>query len=224
MTARIETVVLDMAGTTVRDEGLVEEAFAVAWSRQHGTERADEAMQWVRDTMGQSKIEVFRHLVDEQAAQELNRAFEAAFDELVAAGRAVAIPGAESAIRALRGQGRSVVLTTGFARPTAEAILASLGWTDLADVVLTPADAGRGRPAPDLNLTALLRTQASSVSAIAVVGDTESDVRSGVAAGAGLTVGVLTGTRSQSDFLAAGADRVLGSVAELPELLERLGR
>lgn len=224
MTARIETVVLDMAGTTVRDDGLVEEAFALAWSRHHGADRAAEAMRWVRETMGQSKIEVFRHLVDEAAAQELNRAFEAAFDELVAAGRAAAIPGAEAAIAALRSQGRAVVLTTGFARPTADAILASLGWTDLADLVLTPTDAGRGRPAPDLNLTALLRTRASAVAALAVVGDTESDVRSGVAAGAGLTVGVLTGTRSHDDFIAAGADRVLASVADLPELLERLGR
>ncbi|MBO9578479.1 MAG: HAD family hydrolase [Microbacteriaceae bacterium] len=230
MNARIETVVLDMAGTTVVDDGLVEEAFARAWDRERGEAMGldgvdrEGALQWVRDTMGQSKIEVFRRLLPEDDAQALNRAFEAAYDELVGEGRSIAIEGAEAAIRALRAQGRKVVLTTGFARPTADAIVASLGWIGLPDLVLTPADAGRGRPLPDLNLMALIRTQASSVHAIAVVGDTATDIGSGLAAGAGLVVGVLTGATPREAFETAGAHQVLGSVAELPELLERLGR
>ncbi len=225
--AHIETVVLDMAGTTVVDDGLVVAAFERAWDRQQsalGPERREEAIDWVGATMGQSKIEVFRHLLAEDEAQALNAGFEAAFDELVAEGRAQAIPGAEEAIRKLREQGRRVVLTTGFARPTADAIIASLDWAGLVDLVLTPADAGRGRPFPDLNLVALIRTGASSVDAIAVVGDTESDARSGVAARAGLVVGVLTGARSREALVAAGADEVLDSSAQLPLLLHRLGR
>lgn len=219
---RIHTVVMDMAGTTVVDDGLVEAAFALAWDREQAAGSREDAIQWVRDTMGQSKIEVFRHLVDEDAAQSLNRAFEAAFDDLVAEGRVSAIPGAEDTIRQLIDDDRVVVLTTGFSRATAEAILASLGWSGLVEHVLTPADAGRGRPAPDLNLMATIRSQAPSVAAVAVVGDTESDAESGVAAGAGLVVGVLTGARTDEQLRAAGANEVLGSVAELPALLERL--
>ncbi len=225
--SHIETVVLDMAGTTVIDDGLVVEAFERAWDRQLsalGSEQREEAVVHVNATMGQSKIEVFRHLLPEDEAQELNRGFEAAFDELVAEGRAAEVPGAEAAIRKLREQGRHVVLTTGFARRTAEGIVASLGWEGLADCILTPADAGRGRPFPDLNLTALIRTGASSVDTLAVVGDTESDARSGVAAGAGLVIGVLTGARTREGLLAAGADEVLDSAAQLPLLLHRLGR
>lgn len=234
---RIETVVMDMAGTTVVDDGLVVEAFTRAWDR--GAESADVAntdaadpaaravaVAWVEETMGQSKIEVFRHLLpgDEAAAQALNARFEGAFDELVAEGRAVEVPGAGDVLRALAADGRTVVLTTGFARGTADAIVGSLGWGELAAHVLTPADAGRGRPAPDLNLTALLRSRASAVSALAVVGDTEADARSGVAAGAGLVVGVLTGASTDAALRAAGAHEVLPSVADLPDLLARLGR
>lgn len=227
MNVRIETVVMDMAGTTVVDDGLVVAAFERAWDRQVGDQRddrRDQAIQWVRDTMGQSKIDVFRHLLPEAGAQELNTAFQTAFDELVDEGRATAIPGAEAAIRRLQAEGRQVVLSTGFARRTADRIVAALAWTELVDVVLTPADAGRGRPFPDLNLTALLRTGASSVDAVAVVGDTVADARSGTAAGAGVVVGVLTGATAPPDFEAAGATAVLASVAELPELLQRLGR
>lgn len=226
-TVRIETVVLDMAGTTVVDDGIVLEAFALAWDRRDGAadgEDRTEAVQWVRDTMGQSKIEVFRHLLPEREAQSLNVAFESAYDELVGAGRSQQIAGAADTIAALRAEDRAVVLTTGFARGTADTIIASLGWEGLVDAVLTPADAGRGRPYPDLNLTALIRTQAPSVAALAVVGDTVSDIRSGIAAGAGLVVGVLTGATSAATFEAAGADAVITSVAELPALLHRLAR
>ena len=85
--------------------------------------------------------------------------------------------------------------------------------------MLTPADAGRGRPHPDMPLTALLRTETSSVEAMVVVGDTVSDMQSGTRAGAGLVIGVLSGAHGEEQLLAAGADDVISSVAELPELL-----
>lgn len=215
-----ELVVLDLAGTTVVDDGLVEGAFARAWDRVVGTDEGRAAaMQHVRDTMGQSKIEVFRAIADEETAQRLNTAFERALRELIDDGHCAAIPGAEDAIRALKGRGAKVAFTTGFSSSTAKAILASLGWKDLADVVLTPEDAGRGRPAPDLALMSVIRTQTSSVAATVVVGDTESDAGTGRSAGAGLVVGVLTGGRAEDALRAAGADLVLASVADLPAAL-----
>jgi len=214
-----ELVVLDMAGTTVVDDGLVESAFARAWDVVRPATTKDAALEHVRATMGQSKIEVFRAIADEETAQRLNAEFERALQDLIADGRCRPIEGAQQAIRTLRAAGLKIAFTTGFSRPTADAILRSLGWDGLADVVLTPSDAGRGRPAPDLNLTALLRTGTSAVAAMVAVGDTESDARSGRAAGAGLVVGVLTGALDEQTLRAAGADVVLASVAELPAAL-----
>jgi phosphoglycolate phosphatase len=220
MTTPYELVVLDLAGTTVVDDGIVEGAFARAWDR---VKRTDEgraaALQYVRDTMGQSKIAVFRHFADEDTAQEINREFERAYRELIDDGQCEAIPGAEETIRALKARGLKIAFTTGFAPTTAKAILKALGWKELADVVLTPEDAGRGRPAPDLVLMSVIRTQTSSVAATIVVGDTESDAASGKAAGAGLVVGVLTGSRDEETLRAGGADLVLASVADLPAAL-----
>ena len=219
-TLEFELVVLDMAGTTVIDGGLVEGAFARAWDRVRATETGrEQALEHVRATMGQSKIEVFRELGDEESAQAMNVAFETALSELVAEGRCEEVPGAEAAIRELRASGRKIAFTTGFSRVTADGILASLGWRDLADVVLTPVDAGRGRPAPDLNLMALIRTGAGSVASMVTVGDTAFDAMSGCAAGAGLVVGVLTGASNAESLLEAGADIVLASVADLPSVL-----
>ncbi|UWF77252.1 MULTISPECIES: HAD-IA family hydrolase [Microbacterium] len=184
-----------------------------------------EALQYVRDTMGQSKIDVFTHLAggDRAAAERATAAFEGAYAEIVAEQGAEEIPGARAAIEALKDSGVAVALTTGFAPVTRDALLAALGWGDLVDVALSPVDAGRGRPAPDLVLTALIRTGASSVQAVAVAGDTVSDVQSGRRAGAGFVAGVLSGAHDRPALSAAGADAVLGSVAELRDVLAERG-
>ncbi|MFC5217400.1 phosphonatase-like hydrolase [Streptomyces coerulescens] len=216
----IRLVVLDMAGTTVADGGLVERAFAAA-ARHVGAD-PEAGIDHVRATMGESKISVFRHLFgDETKAQEANKAFEAAYAELVDAGEVAALPGAREAIEELTAQGRTVVLSTGFARPTQDAILAALGWQDLVPLALCPADAGgRGRPYPDMVLTAFLRTRAvDAVHQVAVVGDTSYDMLSGVRAGAGLVAGVLTGAHDADALRAAGATHVLDGVAQLPGVL-----
>ncbi|MFC1429168.1 phosphonatase-like hydrolase [Streptacidiphilus sp. N1-3] len=218
-------VVLDMAGTTVADDGLVERAFDHAAGELGvvpGSPAHREMLDYVRTTMGESKISVFRHLFpSEEQAQRGNRAFETGYAELVGAGHCAPLPGAEDTIRELRKAGLTVVLTTGFSGPTQQLIIEALGWQQLADLALCPADAGgRGRPYPDLALAALLRTGAADdVRQLAVVGDTGYDMRCGASAGAGVVAGVLTGAHGAERLRADGATQVLGSVAELPELL-----
>lgn len=221
--ADLELVVLDMAGTTVVDDGLVERAFERAADGAgigRTPEEREQALDYVRVTMGQSKIAVFRVLTDdEDQAQHANALFESAYADLAASEGLRAVPGAEDLIRRLRSVGVRVALTTGFSRPTQDAVLDALGWADLADLTLSPAEAGRGRPYPDLPLTALLRTGGTSVEGMVVVGDTASDIASGIAAGAGLVVGVLTGAHDEETLTEAGADAVIPSIADLAELL-----
>lgn len=228
-THRTGLVVLDMAGTTVADGGLVEQAFAAA-ARELGVEpdSADHAakLEYVRATMGESKISVFRHLFGEEAlAQQANVAFEEAYGALVDGGRIAPIPGARETIEELQEEGRTVVLTTGFARVTQDAILDALGWRDLVGLTLCPADAGgRGRPYPDMVLAAFLRTGAvDGVQDVAVAGDTAYDMLSGVRSGASVVAGVLTGAHGDAALREAGATHVLGSVAELPAMLRGVG-
>ncbi|MEU9706038.1 phosphonatase-like hydrolase [Streptomyces sp. NPDC047981] len=216
-------VVLDMAGTTVADGGLVERAFSAAAERL-GEDPAT-MIDYVRATMGESKISVFRHLFggDETRAQQANVAFEEAYGELVAGGLIAPIPGAAEAIDELKGQGRTVVLTTGFARVTQDAILDALGWRDLVELTLCPADAGgRGRPHPDMVLAAFLRTGAvDDVRHVVVAGDTSYDMLTGVRSGAGIVAGVLTGAHDEAALKEHGATHVLASVADLPAAIAR---
>ncbi len=223
LTTPVELVVLDMAGTTVRDDGIVERAFERAASGTGVAERMPwpEALDYVRRTMGQSKIDVFTHLAggDTARAAEATAAFERAYAELIATEGVEPVEGARATLERLSAAGLSVVLTTGFAPVTRDAILDGLGWRPLVDAALSPVDVGRGRPAPDLVLAAVIGAQASSVASAVVVGDTTSDIATGRAAGAGLVVGVLTGAHDRAALAAAGADAVIDDVTALPALL-----
>ncbi|MFI6429237.1 phosphonatase-like hydrolase [Rhodococcus oryzae] len=219
----IELAVLDMAGTTVSDDGLVLRAFAAAADAAglppEGAE-ADDARRYVLDTMGQSKIVVFRALFgDEDRAQAANIAFESAYDRLIEEGNAEPIPGAAESITALREAGIKVALTTGFSRETQDKLLSALGWQTIADLTLSPAEAGRGRPYPDLILTALLRLRVDDVKGVAVLGDTSNDVTSGLRSGASIVAGTLTGAHGEDQLRAAGATHVVPSVREFARLL-----
>lgn len=223
MTVPIRLVALDMAGTTVDDGGAVEEAFQSALDAVGLTagDLLDDPRAYIRRTMGQSKISVFTALLggDRHRAERANVAFEEAFDEAVGRGEVTAVDGAASALATLRAAGMRLCLTTGFSPATRDRVVAALGWEGKVDLTLSPADAGRGRPWPDMILTAVLRLRIDDVAEVAVVGDTSSDLIAGTRAGASIVVGVLNGAHSREELSAAPHTHLLASVAELPDLL-----
>ncbi|MDN3352904.1 HAD family hydrolase [Actinomadura sp. DC4] len=223
-TARITLACLDLAGTSVADGGVVERAFAEALATQGvvpGTEVYGRSMARVRDARGQSKLAIFSEILpDEDRARAANHSFERAYDAAIDRVGLEPVPGAEAAMDKLTQSGVRVCLMTGFSRSTLGRVIDTLGWWKRADLLICPDDAGgRGRPYPDMILTAALRLQVEDVRHIAVCGDTASDVTSGRRAGASVVAGVLTGAHDRARLEAAGATHVLESISGLPELL-----
>ncbi len=213
---------LDMAGTTVRDDGAVEAAFTSALAAvgiTPGSRFFEEAEVVVRRTMGWSKADVFALLLDADEAREATAAFAQAYEAIVAGGDVSEIPGALGVLRDLRAGGVQVCLTTGFAPSTRDALLDALGWKGEIDLALSPADVGRGRPAPDLVLGAMARLGVDDPQAVVVVGDTSSDLEAGHAAGAGAVIGVLSGAHDEASLVAAAPTAVLADVTGLIPLL-----
>jgi phosphonatase-like hydrolase len=223
MTTPIRMAALDMAGTTVADEGAVEEAFQSALDAVGlvAGNLTDDPGAYIRRTMGQSKITVFTELLggDRHRAEQANAAFEAAFDQAVDRGEVAALPRSEDVFATLRDGGIRVCLTTGFSPATRDRILDALGWRGLVDLALSPADAGRGRPWPDMILAAVLRLRVDDVAEVAVVGDTTSDLLAGSRSGASIVAGVLTGAHSRAELAEAPHTHLLDSIAGLPTLV-----
>lgn len=217
---------LDMAGTTVVDGGLVDRAFLAAM-REVGLpeERFGDATEHVRRTMGQPKGVVFAAILgDAGLVADAVAAFDRSVLADIAAGRVSEIPGAADALAALRERGVKVCLTTGFTAEVQNAIVEHLGWRPLIDLALAPSPGVRGRPYPDLVLSAMLRLEIDDVSSVAVAGDTANDLWTGTRAGARVVAGVLTGAHGRSELDAAPHTHILDSIVELPRLPELAGQ
>jgi phosphoglycolate phosphatase len=220
--SEIRLACLDLAGTTIRDDGAVEAAFVAALGDAGagpGTDGYPNRLAHLRATMGRSKLEVFRELLGADApARRANAAFEAAYGAAIERGEVTPIVGAAEAIAQLRESGVLVCLTTGFSARTLDALLDAVGWRDRVDAALAPGPGVRGRPHPDLVLRAVLDLQVDDVAAVAVAGDTASDLWAGTRAGASVVAGVLTGAHDRSQLAEAPHTHLLDSIADFPDL------
>ena len=219
----LEMAAFDVAGTTVKDDGIVIEAFKVAFEMTQPDlwpEKGAEWTQYAIDTMGQSKIEVFSALLgDREKAIQANIAFEEAYVNEIAEQGISEIPGSLELFASLRERGIPVALTTGFSRSTLNVILIELGWHDVVDLTVTPDEAGRGRPHPDMLLHAARKLNAPSPEFSLVVGDTASDMKSAVAYGSKNIFGVLSGAHSKEILVDAGATSIVNSILDITSLL-----
>ena len=225
MMADLQLMVFDMAGTTVRDGGQVPAAFAQAL-RECDIDLSDDQLANVR---GASKREAIAELVARHAgpawqgrADEVYVSFVRHLEREFGAG-VEPIAGAEETLRFLRSHGIRIALTTGFDREVAGMLLDALRWRDLADAFVCGDDVVRGRPAPYLIFQAMQATGVDCVHRVGALGDTALDLQAGYNAGVKLNLGALSGVHDRARLSAQPHTHLLGSVAELPRLLQSLG-
>ncbi len=215
----IKLVCLDMAGTTVSDDGVVMAAFdeAITSVGLEADALAD-AREVVIATMGRSKIDVFRSILGNSAGRVANRRFEDSYLRAVRGGAVKSLPGAEEALTWLRSREIKTCFVTGFSPVIRDSIIARLGWESLTDLALSPADAGRGRPYPDMILTAIIRLGIADVRQVAVVGDNPDDLVAGQRAGAAMIIGVLSGSSSRERLADVAPTHIVEGVGDLIDL------
>lgn len=218
-----ELVAFDVAGTTLNDDGVVIHAFKVAFKETQPDlwpTKGHEWTQYALDTMGQSKIHVFTELLgDAELAHLANVAFEQAYVTHIAEVGILPIPGTNEIFDFLKDAGIKIALTTGFSRSTLDFLIDHVGWRDVIDITVTPEEAGRGRPHPDMLNFAVTKLGIGDTREIIVIGDTASDIQAGLAFGANHVIGVLSGAHTREVLEFAGATSVINSVADLPSLI-----
>lgn len=223
---KIELVVFDMAGTTVRDDDAVNRCLQAALAEGGIQVSRDQ----INSVMGIPKPVAIAELwarerggrAPEEAVEQLHRAFLERMIEFYRTDPHVGeMPGARSAFDALHEAGVAVALDTGFSRRIVDVILERLGWDTpgVLDATVASDEVARGRPHPDLLLEAMRRTGVSDVDRVAKVGDTPSDLQEGMAAGCRLVVGVTNGTHTHQQLAAHGHTHLIGNLWELPGLI-----
>jgi phosphoglycolate phosphatase len=121
----------------------------------------------------------------------------------------------------LRQMGLKLGVATNDTAASAALHMDALDATKLFDVILGADSVKRPKPFGDM-IHAFADAVGIQSSEVAMVGDNPHDMETAHDAGAGLAIGVLSGN-STVDHLAPLADHVIGTIAELPALLRRLG-
>jgi phosphonatase-like hydrolase len=227
----IKLVVLDMAGTTVADEGNVAQSFQNAFNRF--SLRPDTAV--FNRVMGYRKKEAIRIVLAEMAGggagdgHELTEKIHDAFIQDMIAHYETSpalrpLPGAVELFAHLQQQGIKVALNTGFVKAITGVILNRLGWADHPHInmVISSDEVPNARPYSDMIDTIRTRLKISSGDAVVKVGDTEVDVQEGRNAGCALVIGVTTGASTYAQMQQYGADYIVNSLTGLPALLNQL--
>lgn len=153
-------------------------------------------------------------------SQEERQARLDAFNRMTAAegaAMAVAIPGLAAAVAALHRAGVRLGVATNDSTAGAEQTLLALGIAQMFDAAFGYDAVANPKPAAD-PVVAFCDLTGLRAAEIAVVGDNRHDLEMARAAGAGMTIGVLSGTGTR-ESLAPLADTIIDSVAELPDLL-----
>ncbi len=213
-------VVADLVGTTLEDDGAVEEALEGALG-QHGLPWQPAEFARLR---GRTKLDAISVMLEAQGrpADEARAVLDSFVQHLRAHYRREPlrwVEGAEAAFRQLAARGVRLALATGFPAPIRDAIAGRVPWQDCLSSFLSGDDVAHGRPAPDLVWEAMRRVGVSDPGNVAVVGDTPADVACGRAARAGLVIAVTNGACPRPLLEAAAPDLLLPSVAELPGVL-----
>lgn len=216
----IKLVVFDMAGTTVKDNGEVPQAFTTALA-EHGLRVTPEQLNRVR---GSSKRQAIWQLLPDEPERDTRAT--AVYDSFCAqltrqynTAGVVPVEGAAHVFQWLRAQGVRVALNTGFDRDIMHLLLTALGWhTATVDAVICGDDVAQGRPAPYLIFHAMEATGVTDIRRVMNVGDTVLDLQAAHSAGVLWNVGVLSGAHSRVQLEQAPHTHLLPSVAALPTL------
>jgi phosphonatase-like hydrolase len=212
-------VVFDMAGTTVKDNGQVPQAFTTALA-EHGLTITPEQLQRVR---GASKRQAVRQLLPDgpERAARAERIYITFCEQLArrySTEGVEAIDGAAQVFAWLRAQDIQVALNTGFDRDITRLLLTALQWRDAVDAVVCGDDVQQGRPAPYLIFHAMEATGTTNVQQVMNVGDTVLDLQAGHNAGVRWNIGVLSGAHAREQLEQAPHTHLLPSIAALPDL------
>jgi phosphonatase-like hydrolase len=226
----IQLVVFDIAGTTVRDNGHVADAFISAF-RDFGFEMPYAEVQKV---MGFRKIDAIAMLLGKFAPE--NKDDEILIDRIHTRFIDTMIdfyhndedlgpfPHAEEVFAALHRKGIRIALNTGFTRSITDTVLHRLRWDNrhpYIDKVICSDEVNHGRPSPDMIEALMAELGIASPDRVLKVGDTEVDIEEGRNATCGIVVSVTTGAYTREQLEAFRPDYIIDDLRELLPIIEK---
>lgn len=201
-------VLFDLDGTLVDSNYL----HVLAWARAFDDHGFWAPMADIHRMVGVGSSVLVRELLGADApAEELSRSHGTHFDRLKPELRA--FPGARALLEDVAARRGRVVLATSSREEDVEALVATLGGTDVIDAVTSGGDVDEAKPDPEVLVVAMDKGGVDRDRAV-LLGDSVWDVEAAGRAGIPC-VAVLTGGVSRAELSEAGAVAVYRDLAEL---------
>ncbi len=226
---KIELVVFDLAGTTVKDNNDVHRVLQQALAHHHvEISIADaNAVMGIPKPIAIDKLLKLRYQGNGPITltwiEEIHQTFVKEMVSFYQHDPHVSEKeGVSETFRTLKKHGIKIFVDTGFDRPIVKPLLERLGWIEnnLIDGSVTSDEVKKGRPYPDLIFKAMELAQVNNVEHVAKVGDTVSDLEEGVAAGCGLVIGVTSGAFSHAELHSSKHTHLIEHISELLDILK----
>lgn len=223
---KIELVVFDLAGTTVKDNQDVHRVLQVALQNAG----VDISLVDANEVMGIPKPIAIRQLLK-------GKGYSPITDDLIDTIHADFIKemilfyetdksvgekeGVSETFATLKSKGIKVAVDTGFDRKITDALLERMNWkkNNLIDASVTSDEVENGRPYPDLIFEAMKRTGVTDITRVAKVGDTPSDMQEGTRAGCSCVVGITSGAFSKKELEQEPHTHLISTIEELLPLV-----
>lgn len=237
---KIQLVVCDMAGTTVRDDNEVETCFALACS-QSGLDISAERIKAVQGWAKRYVFEVLwierlgkNHPELEKKIEKSYKLFREILEEHYHSNIILPTYGALGFFKFCKENNIKIALTTGFYRKVTDIILEKLGWlegldvnhvsdgTSIIDCSISSDEVENGRPAPDMIFLAMKKLNITDPETVISVGDTPSDLQSGRNANIRATYGLTNGTHPARLLSPYDNDGLLSNISELMDEIKKL--
>jgi phosphonatase-like hydrolase len=236
----IELVVFDMAGTTVQDRHEVEMCFLEAASHT-GLSVTPER---VLALQGYSKIYVFELLWSEMIGEKhpdlrvlINNSYQVfcrILENHYSTNNIFPTDGCIEIFEFLKQQNVKIALTTGFYRKVTNIILDKLGWFEgldeqylgnentLIQASVASDEVPKGRPEPYMIQKAMKMLGVQDSMKVINIGDTPSDLKSGIRAGCRMSLGVTNGTHTRQQLSVHRNDGFLSKVSDLKQFIKKI--
>jgi phosphonatase-like hydrolase len=224
----IKLVVLDIAGTTVKDDNTVSKAFQSALAQNNFAVNLD----IINPLMGyEKKAAILKILqaLNVEAIGITDKIIQSIYDDFVEQmvvhykfdQTVEALPNVEETLLSIRKAGIKVAINTGFPKVIAHAIVNRLKWHEkgIIDFVIGSDEVILGRPYPYMIAQIMKELNISDSKTVAKVGDTEVDMREGHAAGCLYVIGITTGTFSREELAQYEPTHIIDNMSELLPIL-----
>ncbi len=209
--------VLDMAGTTINDGGLVQQAAINAMQNLMSvniTKRdADQVMGIPKTTAFQTLCSIAGAPSDNDTIVKLVTYFNQELTELYKDPRNISLmPFAEELFTTMRKFNTKIYLNTGFERAIATTIVNTLNLSKSIDGYIGSDEVELGRPHPDMIHKAMKLAHVEFSHKVMKIGDTVSDLYEGYSAGCGFNIGVLTGAQTYEELRTAPYTQIVANL------------